>query len=174
MVQAELRRLLCAEVVGGHGSRKGHHSRRRKRGELKGGEVAVTEPAFVGGSDSSEIQTLEQARPAVASAHRDGELDRWIGRHAHDRREPLVVGRGEALPAAFGRWIDYHTMTCCLQARDGAIDGGRLGRESCRRIDADAVAPRTHRKEPERRAAKKLDSRLAHSFSVTPPVTLVW
>ena len=110
MVERERRRRLRAEIAGRRRPCERHHPRACQRRQLERGEVAVAQPALARAGQRGEVEARQQARPAVAAAQRDRELDARIRRHAQHRREPLVVGRGEALPARAARRVDDHAM----------------------------------------------------------------
>jgi hypothetical protein len=106
MIARERGWLGRTEIVGCHRPGEAHDSRMPPRRKLEGGEVAVTEPSRLRGGQRVEIDPIQQARPAVAAAHGDRQIDARIRRHTHYGRQALVVGRRKALPAPRCRGVD--------------------------------------------------------------------
>jgi hypothetical protein len=115
----------------------------RQRRELKGGEVAVSEPALLGRGQRVEIEPVEQPRPAVAAPHGNGELDARVSRHPPHGREPRIIGSRNTLPARGAGRIDDDPVAERLEPRDRAVHRGRLGREAGGGVQADAVVGAT-------------------------------
>ena len=117
VIERERRRHRRAEIAGHDRSGERDHAGVRECRQLERGEVAVAQPLLARPRERREIDPRQQARPAVAAAQRDREVDARIVRHAHHRREPLVVGRGKALPTRAARGIDDHLLPHRVQAR---------------------------------------------------------
>jgi hypothetical protein len=153
-----------AEVVGSHRTGVGDHPGVRQRGDLKGCEVGVAEPALPGLRQRAEVQPVEHPRPPVAAAHRHRDVDVFVRGHPRDGRQPLVVGCREARPARGGAGVDHDAVPPAAQPRDCPVERGGIGREPRRRIDAE--------RDRHRRAAKNPESSAPHSSARTPPDTV--
>ena len=169
MLERERGWRLGTEVVRGHRPGKRDRAGVSERRQLEGCEVAVPQPPFSACGDRVEIQAVEQARPAISAAAGDCKIDARIVGHAHDRGDPVIVSRREALPARADSRVDHDAVASRLEQCHGALDRRGIGRESGGRVQADAVARVRHR-----RAAKKSRNSRPHASRANPPVTLVW
>ena len=173
VVERERRGRLGAKVIRRERSGERDQARCGEGRQLKRREIAVAEPALVRRRDRGEIESVEQPRPPVASAHGDGELDAWIFGHAHHRGEPLRIGRGKALPARGHRGIDDDAMTRGFEPGDRARDRFRLDYEARRRVQTNAVGAGLHSGRL-RREAKNAERSAPHSDARISAVTRVW
>jgi hypothetical protein len=163
LLERECRRMLGAEVVRRHRTAERDDPRLGERGQLESREVRVSEPAGPGMGDARIVDAIEQARPAVAAAHRAGDVDLRIDGHPLERGKPLVVRSGEALQPGFdGRVADHAVAEACEPAL-GAIHRRGVGREAGRRVEAEVHA--------DRRAAKNAESSAPHASPRTPAIT---
>lgn len=169
MVEREGRGLRGAEVRDRRPGER-HHARVRERGELESGEVAVAQPLLLRARDRREVEARQEARPSVAAAQRDREVDARILSHAHHGGEPLGVARREALPARAAGGIHHDALPHRDEPRLRSIDRRRIEAEAGRRVQPYALRP-LHGAFP-RRAAKKSDSRRPHSSARTPPTAV--
>ena len=101
MVERERRRRRGAEIVRGHRPGERRHPGVRERGQLERREVASGRSSACRSRASAAIvEAVEEARPAVAAAHRDRDVDVVASsamRAIAARRSSSVAG--EALPA---------------------------------------------------------------------------
>ena len=172
MIVRERGRPECAEIVGRHRPGEADDPGVRPRRKLKCGEVAVTEPARLRRRNRIEIDPVQQPGPAVAAAHGDSQIDARIRCHAHDRGQPLVVGRRKRCQRVDAVGSTTDAVPERLEAFGRARYRFGLDHKAGRRVQPDAVGGRLHPRASRRRDAKNPSS-AAQASAATPPVTVV-